>query len=162
MRKHFNFNHGHMIDGKRTPTYNSWRCMRDRCNRETDSFYHRYGGRGISYPKSWDNFSNFLRDMGERPEGKTLGRIKNDNSYSKDNCRWETAKQQAKSITKRKSNTGYGYISVSKYHYSGKSLRYLVCVPTIKPKVFFSLKEAIEYRNENLPEKLKKNLQGEK
>jgi lambda repressor-like predicted transcriptional regulator len=40
------------------------------------------------------NFVEFLKDMGEKPKGMSLGRINNDGPYSPDNCRWETSKQQ--------------------------------------------------------------------
>lgn len=41
-------------------------------------------------------FSNFLADMGERPEGKTLGRIGDIGDYEPGNCEWQTTAEQAK------------------------------------------------------------------
>lgn len=41
----------------------------------------------------WANsFSNFYEDMGEVPFGLEIDRIDNNKGYSKDNCRWVTAK----------------------------------------------------------------------
>lgn len=89
--------HGHTMDGT-SRTYNSWRGMKDRCSHESHSLWHRYGGRGIIVCDRWlgsSGFSNFLNDMGERPERMTLDRHPNpDGNYEPGNCRWATSSQQ--------------------------------------------------------------------
>jgi len=86
-------------NGKRnyTPTYQSWRCMRDRCLYSGNIRYQHYGGRGIKICDRWNDFRNFLEDMGDRPEGLTLDRFPNkDGDYTPDNCRWATDSEQMK------------------------------------------------------------------
>lgn len=92
--------HGHTSDRgvyERSPTYNSWRSMKERCYRPAHRWFHRYGGRGITVCERWlgkQGFSNFLVDMGERPAGMSLDRVDNDKGYSPDNCKWSTATEQ--------------------------------------------------------------------
>jgi hypothetical protein len=76
-------------------TYNSFRCMRDRCNNPKNNRYESYGGRGIKVCDEWGRFDNFLRDMGERPQGYTLDRIDVNGNYELSNCKWSTPKEQA-------------------------------------------------------------------
>jgi hypothetical protein len=81
---------------RHTPEYPVWVAMKARCLRESDACYYRYGGRGITVCREWqDDFARFLSDMGRRPTPQhTLDRINNDGHYEPGNCRWATRVQQ--------------------------------------------------------------------
>ncbi len=78
----------------RSPEYNSWTGMRNRCRKPSDVAYKYYGARGVSVCARWESFENFLADMGERPKGMSLDRINSLGNYEPSNCRWATTKQQ--------------------------------------------------------------------
>src|SRR5262252_8952128 len=59
--------HGHTVDYRQTPEYETWKAMRSRCLYPKDENYKYYGGRGITVCKRWRKFVNFLADMGRRP-----------------------------------------------------------------------------------------------
>ncbi len=86
--------HGHAGGGKKTPTYNSWQSMIARCTDPRNKAYANYGGRGIQVCERWMSFDAFLADMKDRPAGKSLDRINNNEGYCPENCRWATATEQ--------------------------------------------------------------------
>lgn len=77
-----------------TPTYISWRSMLGRCYKPSPINKASYFDRGIKVCKRWHDYRKFLRDMGDRPLGKTLDRIDVNGNYCKRNCRWATQTEQ--------------------------------------------------------------------
>lgn len=89
----------------RTAEYRIWDNVKRRAN--INSVQSKRGNysklfkkvKGIS--EEWKSFENFLRDMGQRPSPKhSIDRIDNSKGYSKENCRWATAKDQMRNTTR--------------------------------------------------------------
>lgn len=98
--------HGHCTNTTVSRTYSTWSGMLSRCNNKKATKYYMYGGKGISVCDEWLDFSSFLKDMGERPDGKTLDRIDSSKGYYKENCRWATLIEQQNNL---KSNVIVNY-----------------------------------------------------
>jgi hypothetical protein len=90
-----NRKHGHSYSDhqKKSPTYASWNSMLARC------VHHGHEERkpdyiGVHVCERWVSFENFLADMGERPDGTTLGRFGDVGDYEPFNCSWQTDEEQ--------------------------------------------------------------------
>ena len=136
----------------RTPTYNSYRTMLERCTDERHPHYYRYGGRGITIYESWlKSPRNFLKDMGERPEGMTLDRIDNDGNYVPSNCRWVTVAEQAQNTKSNKLNRRKVQ-SIHTFNRWGLSSRLIGKVLGAAPR---TIRDVINKKTwKNIPEKI--------
>ena len=91
-----------------TRLYQCWADMKQRCNNPHNQFYARYGGRGITYCESWEDFEPFMQWALSNGYSDllTLDRINNDGNYEPNNCRWTTPKIQANN-TRRNHKLSY-------------------------------------------------------
>lgn len=83
----------------RTPEYQAWRRMRERC-RPSYVSPQNYHDRGITYHLGWftdGGFERFMAHIGPMPSSKhTLDRINTDGNYEPGNVRWATHKQNSR------------------------------------------------------------------
>lgn len=78
-----------------SPTYNTWKNLRSRCNNIKNNSYKDYGARGIKVCDRWKSFNLFLLDMGKKPSSKfQIERLDNNKGYCKENCTWATVYTQ--------------------------------------------------------------------
>ena len=134
-----------------TPTHKIWAGVRGRCYCESNTMYPDYGGSGITMCDRWlepegKGFLNFLEDMGERPEGMSLNRIRCANVYSPETCEWATNSMQGYDKKHCKSNKS-GKVGVRQAP-SGRwtaTIRYL---ENIYLGTFDTFEEAVKAREE--------------
>lgn len=105
----------------KTRLHSIWRGMKDRCYRENNANYFRYGGKGITVCDEWLNDYVAFKEWSELngyDKALTIDRINNDESYGPDNCRWVDmtiqCNNQSTSLFKRIGCIGFNKIK-SKY-----------------------------------------------
>lgn len=130
-----------------TETWNSWwqmiqRCRQKRKNYENVTVCDRWE------PRNGGNFENFVEDMGERPEGMTLNRIRCADQYSKETCEWATLSMQGFDKKRSPSNKS-GRIGI---HYDTKRGLWIADIGYNKKTVhlgrFILFEDAVRAREE--------------
>jgi hypothetical protein len=89
--------HGHARKhGLRTPEYDLWANIKQRCCNPNSLWFAYYGARGILICSEWyRSFEAFLEHVGKRPSPlHTLDRKDNSKGYFPGNVRWATRKVQ--------------------------------------------------------------------
>ncbi len=83
------------MNKKTIKEYRAWKAMKARCNAPSAK---KGTYLNIEVCDRWKNsYENFLEDMGKAPSKlHSLDRIDNSKSYTPDNCRWATQKEQCK------------------------------------------------------------------
>ncbi len=78
----------------KSPEYQSWKCMRERCTNPSHEHWKYYGGIGVTVCHRWMNsFADFYSDMGNS-NGLTIDRIDPTGNYEPDNCKWSNMIEQ--------------------------------------------------------------------
>ena len=83
--------------------HNIWMRMLQRTTNKNCDDYTRYGYGLVGVDPAWLNFEQFYADMGEPTSAlHSIDRIDNSLPYTKTNCRWATATEQARNKTSNK------------------------------------------------------------
>lgn len=71
------------------PLYEAWHAMKIRCYDVYHPQWTYFGGRGIQMHQRWKfSFTNFVNDIGKRPDGYLLKRKNPKGHFCPDNCIW--------------------------------------------------------------------------
>lgn len=87
--------HGATIGRHKTQEFQTWLNVKKRCKHYEEHTKRYYGD--ITMCDRWNDYVNFLEDMGKKPSPKhSIDRINPYGNYEPSNCRWATQLQQAR------------------------------------------------------------------
>lgn len=92
--------HGFAQRGILNKTWMIWTDMRKRCFNKNNNRFNHYGGRGITICERWNDFNNFIEDMGECPDGYSIERVDVNGNYAPENCKWIPMIEQSRNTTR--------------------------------------------------------------
>jgi hypothetical protein len=87
--------------------YRIWCALRSRCRNKNHCSYEDYGGRGIKVCEEWKDYLKFEQWSltNGYQESLSIDRINVNGDYEPSNCRWVTAKQQARNRRNNRMDT---------------------------------------------------------
>lgn len=101
--------HGFASFKKEQRFYRIYRKIVARCGDNSQHLFERYGGRGIKC--LWESFEQFRDDMYESylahvskygEKNTLIDRINNDGNYCKENCKWNTYRDQSRNTSRNR------------------------------------------------------------
>lgn len=94
--------HGDNTSKGQTRLYRIWHNMKQRCTNPNAHNYKRYGGRGITFCKEWEEYINFKEWAINNgyDDNLFLDRQNNSGPYCPENCRWVTSDVQMNNTRK--------------------------------------------------------------
>jgi hypothetical protein len=96
-----------------TRAYRSYCAAKQRCNNPNAQGYANWGGRGIEFRIT--SVEQLYAHLGERPEGHSLHRIKNDAHYEIGNVCWATPREQANNRRSPKRKRRSALVDILRY-----------------------------------------------
>ena len=81
--------HGHACRGFISKTYKTWAKMLSKVRGTSGGRNHKSTYKKITTIKRWYSFTNFLKDMGPRPDNCELRRVNTKLGFTPSNCRWK-------------------------------------------------------------------------
>lgn len=129
--------------------YMIWQAMKKRCNNPNCKDYPKYGGRGISVCREWnDSSEEFIKWALSNgySEELTLDRKDNNGNYCPENCRWATWTQQVRNRNLFRNNkTGVTGVRICNGRYRA-SIR--SGAKQIELGIYDNLEDAVEARKQ--------------
>ena len=94
-----------------------------RCYNKNNTFYNRYGGRGIICPENVGEIYKMLLLVDGYFEGAEIDRADNDGNYEIKNLRWVTRTENMNNTSRSRSDTDYETIKITRTNFKRFCLR---------------------------------------
>jgi hypothetical protein len=110
----------HGESGAKSSLYGRWLVMKDRCNNHNHKNYARYGGRGITvckeFNESYEAYREYVTSLPDYNLSLSIDRIDNNKGYERGNLRWASKSTQSRNTACLYNHNTTGYRGVHQYY----------------------------------------------